>query len=105
MAQILDEAGVYAILTYAPNWSPWPYRPVYFGESGGVRQRATAAHESHPLWRKAAGEFAPLYRAFHLMPDSNEHQRREVESRLIAAYSPPCNRRLGINLADVLGAS
>ena len=96
--------GVYVVLVFDAFWGPRPFRPLYFGESGDLWSRTTAAHEKSGSWRLHAGMFALLYRAFCPLPGSTQSQRQAAESALVAQYNPPCNERLSVSLASLLGS-
>ena|SRR5271166_232807 len=95
--------GVYVILTDDITSTPRPFRALYFGESENLWGRATATHENYPAWQRAAGTFGNLYRAFHLMSGSTQHQRQMVETALISGYNPPCNDRFSFDFTKLLG--
>jgi hypothetical protein len=97
------QAGLYVVLAFDPAAAPRPFRPLYFGESGDIRSRATGQHENHPAWCRSAGVGMPLYRAVCALPGWPLHQRRAAESALIRMYQPPCNERLSLALVG-LGA-
>lgn len=99
---VLDSPGLYVVMAYDAVWRPLPYRPLYFGESDRIWGRATDAHENYTSWRREAGT-ATLYRAFHHMAGSTQRQRQMVESALILAYNPVCNRKLSFDFAGLLG--
>ncbi len=101
-SRLLDLPGLYVVLVHDPTWRPRPFRPLYFGESQGVWTRATWAHEKCVDWRQAAGLMTPLYRSVCLLPGWTVSQRRSAESALIAAYGPPCNERLSVDLGALL---
>lgn len=100
---ILDRPGLYVVLVYASNWRPRPYRPLYFGESHGVRGRATTEHENYQSWLAEAGQNSNLFRALCFLPGSTRLERQMAESALIGRYHPPCNDRASVNLAALLG--
>ena len=100
----LDLSGVYVILVFDDHWRPKPYRPLYFGESEDLWNRTTVAHEKYVSWQVHAGTVTSLYRAFYPLPGSTRSQRQAVESTLIAQYNPPCNERLSVSLASLLGS-
>jgi hypothetical protein len=93
----LESPGLYVVMAYDARWTPLPYRPLYFGESDKIWNRATPSHENYESWRGGAGT-ATLYRAFHHMTGSTRTQRQARESALIARYNPPCNQRLSFDL-------
>ena len=101
--RIAELPGLYVVLAYDSNWTPRPFRPLYFGESHDPWGRANAEHEKYESWRAAAGVIAPLYRGLCLLPGSTRSQRQAAESALIAEYSPPCNERLSVSLGALLG--
>lgn len=84
-------------MAYDARWTPLPYRPLYFGESDKIWNRATPSHENYESWKREAGT-AILYRAFHHMTTSSRAQRQARESVLITQYSTPCNQRLSFDL-------
>ena len=93
----LQSPGLYVVMAYDARWTPLPYRPLYFGESDKIWNRATPSHENYEIWRREAGT-ATLYRAFHHMTGSSRAQRQARESALITQYSTPCNQRLSFDL-------
>ena len=93
----LESPGLYVVMAYDPGWRPLPYRPLYFGESERIWNRATASHENYVSWKREAST-TTLYRAFHYMTGSTRAQRQARESSLIAHYNPPCNQRLSFDL-------
>jgi hypothetical protein len=93
----LESPGLYVVMAYAPWWTPLPYRPLYFGESDKIWNRATPSHENYESWKRDAGT-ATLYRAFHYMTGSTRAERQARESALITHYNPPCNQRLSFDL-------
>jgi hypothetical protein len=97
LAGFLNHEGVYAILTDDASCRPRPFRVLYFGETENLWARATSEHENFPAWRREIGLYGKLYRAFHLMPASSQPRRQMVESALIEAYNPPCNKRLSFS--------
>ena len=94
---LLESPGLYVVMISDATWQPMPYRPLYFGESDRIWNRATSAHENFAGWKREAGT-ATLYRAFHHMTGSTRTQRQAVESALIARYNTPCNERLSFGL-------
>jgi hypothetical protein len=85
-------AGIYAILVYDGNWTPQPYRPIYFGESGNFSERGfLTGHHKFLSWALTAGGANNLFVAISLMPGSTPEQRRLVEAVLIQAHNPVCN--------------
>jgi len=100
--RLLDHAGLYVILAYDPSWRPRPFRPLYFGESQGIRSRASASHENYRSWSAQAGLLSPIYRAFCPLPGWTQGQRLRAESSLITQYGPPCNERLSVALTSLL---
>lgn len=103
-SRLLILPGVYVVLVYDIGWRPQPFRPLYFGESDDLWSRTTAAHEKSASWREHAGTSTPLYRAFCPLPGSTRSERQAAESALIAQYNPPCNERLSVSLAWLLGS-
>lgn len=97
LGSFLESPGVYAILTDDPSSRPRPFRVLYFGEAENMQTRATAKHENFPAWQRETGLFGRLYRAFHAMPGSTQVQRQMVESALIQAYNPPCNKKMSFD--------
>ena len=93
----IESPGLYVVMAYDPWWTPLPYRPLYFGESDKIWNRATPSHENYESWKRQAGT-ATLYRAFHHMTESTRGQRQARESALIAHYNTPCNQRLSFDL-------
>lgn len=93
----LESRGVYVVMAYDARWTPLPYRPLYFGESDRIWNRATPSHENYESWKCEAGT-ATLYRAFHHMTGSTRVQRQARESALITHYGTPCNQRLSFDL-------
>jgi hypothetical protein len=93
----LESPGLYVVMAYDASWRPLPYRPLYFGESDTIWNRATPSHENYESWKRQAGT-ATLYRAFHHMTGSTHGQRQARESALIAHYNTPCNQRLSFDL-------
>ena len=93
----LESPGLYVVMAYDARWTPLPYRPLYFGESDKIWNRATASHENYESWKREAGT-GTLYRAFHHMTGSTRAQRQARESALIAHFNPPCNQRLSFAL-------
>lgn len=93
----LESPGVYAVMTYDARWTPLPYRPLYFGESDRIWNRATPSHENYESWKREAGTATP-YRALHDMTGSTRVQRQARESALITHYGTPCNQRLSFDL-------
>lgn len=102
-ASFLDPQGLYVVLAADAGWGPRPFRPLYFGESDGIWSRATGDHENAESWRRQAGLFAPLYRALCPLPGWTRRQRQAAESALIAEFKTPCNERLSVSLAALLG--
>ena len=100
---MFDQPGLYVVLVRDQSWRPRPFRPLYFGESEGVWQRATSAHENCKSWRAQAGPFQPVYRALCPLPGWTRAQRQLAESALIATFQPPCNDRLSRSLAVLAG--
>jgi hypothetical protein len=94
----LQHEGVYAILIDDLACRPRPFRAVYFGEAEDLWSRATQTHENFAAWRREVGLFGRLYRAFHAMPGSTQVYRQMIESALIDAYKPVCNKRLSFSL-------
>jgi len=105
LAGIFDQPGLYVVLVHDSNWQPRPFRPLYFGESDGVWQRATGAHENCDSWRARGGLFEPVYRALCPLPGWTRVQRQLAESALISAYQPPCNDRLSRSLGALTGVA
>jgi hypothetical protein len=93
----IESPGLYVVMAYDPWWTPLPYRPLYFGESDKIWNRATPSHENYESWKRDAGT-ATMYRAFHHMIGSTRVQRQARESALITHYNPPCNQRLSLDL-------
>jgi hypothetical protein len=91
---IFDQAGLYVVLAYDASWGPRPFRPLYFGESGGIGDRCTSGHEKCSAWRAQVGLLGTVYRALLHMPGSTRVSRQAAESTLIASYNTPCNDRL-----------
>jgi hypothetical protein len=102
-ASFLDLQGLYVVLVADAGWRPRQFRPLYFGESDGIWMRATGNHENAESWRRQAGLFAPLYRALCPLPGWTRQQRQTAESALIAEFKTPCNERLSVSLAALLG--
>jgi len=102
---ILDGPGLYVVMAYDPSWGRQPFRPLYFGESDGIRGRCTAGHEKCASWRGQVGIFGTVYRALCPMPGSTRAVRQAAESALITNYNTPCNDRLSISLAALMGAA
>src|SRR6516165_6068910 len=65
----LQSPGLYVVMVYDAGWRPLPYRPLYFGESDKIWNRATASHDNYESWKLEAST-ATLYRAFHYMTGS-----------------------------------
>ncbi len=96
LSEMIGFPGLYSIVVSDVSWRPFPYRPLYFGESENLRSRATTSHENYLCWTRAGGT-ASLYRAFHYMTGSTRTQRQAAESQLIAFYNTPCNQRLSFS--------
>jgi hypothetical protein len=92
-----ESPGLYVLMAYDAGWAPLPYRPIYFGESDKIWNRATPSHENYENWKREAGTVT-LYRAFHYMTGSTRAERQVRESALITHYNPPCNQRLSFGL-------
>lgn len=100
LADILSsQSGLYAILVQDSGCSPRPFRVIYFGESDNVNTRATESHENYTAWKREAGSYNTIYRAFCYFPNSNKVQRQAAESALIVRYNPPCNQRLSFDFS------
>lgn len=89
--------GLYVVLAPDSSAQPKPYRPLYFGESGCIRSRATSGHEKYQSWCASAGLFAPLFVAYCALPGFTKTQRQMAETDLITHYTPPCNERVSVS--------
>jgi len=99
----LGQSGLYVILVYDPSCTPRPFRVLYFGESENIQMRATGTHENFSHWRAQAGPIAQIYRALCPLFSSTKLERQQVESSLIAKYTPPCNERLSFDFVRLFG--
>lgn len=100
---LVDQPGLYVALAFDSAWGPRPFRPLYFGESDGIWGRSTNGHEKSGSWRAQVGPFGTVYRALLPMPGSTRAQRQAAESALITQYNTPCNDRLSMSLAALMG--
>jgi hypothetical protein len=92
-----DPSGIYAILVSDPYGAPRPYRPVYFGESKNIYERAGSGHENFPAWQREAGLGRELYVVSYHMPYSTQRTRQLIESELITSYRPTCNSCVSVS--------
>jgi len=88
---VLPVAGIYVVLVPDENGKPRKFRELYFGQASNLSERPTKSHERYDDWVRAAGSAESLYVAYALMWGSEEIDRTEIESGLIAYYNPPCN--------------
>ncbi len=100
----LGQSGLYAILVYDPSYTPRPFRVLYFGESENIQTRATGTHENLSRWRTQAGPVTQIYRSLCPLSSATKLERQQVESALIANYTPPCNERLSFDFTRLFGA-
>lgn len=85
-----DIEGVYAILVR----NSAGFTPIYFGESENLQERGIDdTHHAYNCWLREGGSVENIFISFHLMPNSSENNRREVEGRLISQYNPICNEQ------------
>jgi hypothetical protein len=85
-------AGLYAVVVPNQLWTPLPFEPIYFGESGNMSERGfLRSHHCYGRWMIKAGSETNLYVALYLMSGSTAEQRRAIESVLIRHYKPSCN--------------
>lgn len=80
-------AGLYVIMVPDQNMKPKPYRAIYFGESGNMSERGFNSHHKKNCWINTAGSEGNLFISTHLMPDSSEKERRNIEERLVQEYN------------------
>jgi hypothetical protein len=85
-----SRAAVYGIVMKRANGKN---RIIYIGQSGNLSDRGFYRnHHAYPCWLHESGDLSNLYIAYHLMPDSSEEERTEIESDLIEKRDPVCNR-------------
>jgi hypothetical protein len=80
--------GLYAVLTFDPNWAPRPLRPVYFGEFGNNTPLQTVHHECRGLL--STESVKNLFVCMVPMPFTTTLQRCTLRDELIAGYNPAC---------------
>jgi hypothetical protein len=97
-------AGIYVITAPSTDWSPRPFRPLYFGQAGNLKTRLTWAHEKCSDWIEEARGL-PIYGSYYLALGRTEEQRIAIEEEFIAHYCPPCNVKANplSNLAALMG--
>ena len=83
----IDKAAIYAVLCKKTDGK---YYPIYFGETGEVSTRLSNHHKSS-CWTKKCD--SSLYVAVLWTPSSQYgvDDRRDIESKLIKRFNPPCN--------------
>jgi hypothetical protein len=80
-------SGVYAVSTDGPSWKPFPYEPLYFGETDNLYRRCGRSHELYNEWVRRAGSRS----LFLSVLFAGEQDRLRIERELITKYNPPCN--------------
>ncbi len=81
-------AAIYAISIRTSD----EFSPIYFGESGNLDQRGFyRSHHKYSCFLREVGSDENIYISIHLLPNSTEDERREIERRLISQYNPVCN--------------
>ena len=84
-------AGVFCIMVPDARRLP-PYRPVYFGESSNVAERAfPGPQHGRASWLDIADYDLSVYIAAHWMPQSTLDERKAVERELVQLCQPECN--------------
>lgn len=87
-----NSSGLYAIMIKPdPTSAPDTYTIIYFGESGNFEERLSSSHHKYDCWSKRSGPDGEIYYGLHIMKNSTEEQRRELEAQLIERYKPVCN--------------
>lgn len=89
-----DLPGLYAI-TYkqdADN-NPTKHTVIYFGQGESLsREGLPWEHEHSQGWINSAGGKGELFIFIHPMPQSTAVDRWRLLDRLVAEYTPQCNR-------------
>jgi len=69
-----------------------PYRPVYFGESPNLAERAfPGPQQGRASWLDIADYDRSVLVAAHWMPQSTPDERKAVERQLVRFCQPECN--------------
>lgn len=80
--------GLFAILTFDPNWAPRPVRPLYFGEFGNNTPAHTLFHQCSRMFSGENGKY--LLICVLPMPFTTTTQRCSLRDELVSAYHPMC---------------
>ena len=84
-------AGVFCIMVPDARCVP-PFRPVYFGESSNLAERAfPGAQHGRASWLDIADYDLTIYVAALWMPQSTLDERKAVERQLVQFCQPECN--------------
>ena len=84
-------AGVFCIMVPDERCVP-PYRPVYFGESPNLAERAfPGPQHGRAGWLDIADYDRSVLVAAHWMPQSTLDERKAVERQLVRFCQPECN--------------
>src|SRR5437773_1873966 len=75
--------GLFAILTFDPNWAPRQLRPLYFGEFGNNTPAQVVLRDCS---RVLSGAGKNLLVSVLPMPFTTTAQRRTLGDELISAY-------------------
>lgn len=87
-----NSSGLYAIMIKPdPTNEPNTYTIIYFGETENFEERLTSSHHKYDCWNQRIGSDGEIYYGLHIMPNSTEEQRRELEGLLIEKHNPICN--------------
>lgn len=87
------QAGLYAIMVFDPLWTPFPFRVIYFGESGNLSEQGfLRSHHKYADLIQEAGSERNLYISVYPLPNSTLEIRGVIKSKLIEHYRPACNR-------------
>ena len=88
---IVELPGLYAVMIYDATCQPRPYRVLYFGKAGNLRQRVCESHEKSWAWQMEAALISPLFYSY--LRVNTEADRARIEGDLISYYAPVCNER------------
>jgi hypothetical protein len=87
------DAGLYAVQVADRSFSPMPYQPIYFGQSGRLGEQRLLEHPRYQQWCAHGQAQKGLYVSFFPTGTMPESTRLEFAARLLTQYLQPWDPR------------